>query len=147
MEGYNDEENEGTEDASMRVEAPLPDLQVIMNIIQALASTVTSLQIRQAEGKTQVRATRRRPAPAIQAPEATLHRQPTPVDAAWQPQAAPYTLAALGAAGVGCGLRLPCGVYWRRLPAKCCLRRLDGWGGLASCGPDLSFPPCLSYLK
>ena len=84
----------------MGAEAPTSDLQAIMASIQALISTAASLHIRQTGGKPQGRATRRRPVPAIPAPEATPCRQPPPVDAVQQTQAAPNTLAALGAARV-----------------------------------------------
>ena len=49
-EGYKDEEDKGMEYASMKAEIPPPDLQVIMTIIQGLASTVVSLQIQQEGG-------------------------------------------------------------------------------------------------
>ena len=85
---YEDDDDKVKDDASMGAEAPLPYLQSIMASIQSLASTVVNLQIQQTGGKPQGVAIRRRPAPAIQAPEATPRRQPPPVDTARQPQAA-----------------------------------------------------------
>ena len=45
MEAYDEEEDKGTEDANMMEEAPTPDLQAIMASTQALALTVTTLQL------------------------------------------------------------------------------------------------------
>ena len=77
---YKDKEDKGTDDASMGAEAPLPELKAIMSRIQDLASKVASIQLRYTGGQPQGRATRRRPASAIEAPEATPLRKPPPVD-------------------------------------------------------------------
>ena len=79
MEAYDEEEDKGTEDASMIVEAPTPDLQAIIARIQALALMVTTLQLvsggqqtgRQLQGRA-----RQRYAQAIQALEETPCRRP-----------------------------------------------------------------------
>ena len=81
----------------MGAEAPTSDLQAIMASIEALSSSFVFLQIQHTGGQPQGRATGRRPAPAIQAPEVTPCRQPPPMDATQKNQAAPNTLAALGA--------------------------------------------------
>ena len=102
-EAYYNEDDEGTDDTSMLVEAHTPDLRAIMVSIKALAPTVSSLQlasgIQHTERRIKGRA-RPRQSPDIQAPEASPRGRPTPEDVGTQPHpSALNTLAALGDLG------------------------------------------------